>query len=173
MAKNKAKKERLEDDDVKSAIKQKPAKRSDFKIDRNHLDDEWERQSELALEYNEQLADAKLELEDAEQALSVKVADLKRAIRDDPDSYGIAKGTEDEIKATVPRIPSYQKALKNVNIAKHRVGMLAAACVAMEHKKRALTLFVELHGRGYFADAKGKKRAKTSYTRDELEEDDD
>ena len=85
--------------------------------------------------------------------------------------------------------PEYKAAVKAVNVARHDLAVANAAVNALEHRKRSLSLLVELWIREYYtADATprprsaeaeefGKKAARTRVRRrvdaDEVERDDD
>jgi hypothetical protein len=122
-------------------------------IDKLRLDKEWLGQAELYYEYAKKAEDARLEYDQAKAALDLVEAEVNHAIRTEPTKYGLPeKPTESAIKALVPKRPRFVEAQKLMFEAKHEAGVLAAAVVALEHRKRALTMLVELHGRNYFSN---------------------
>lgn len=125
-------------------------------INEYELEREWVRQPELAKEWNEKLADAQLLLDEAEDNFEIAKAEIAKEIRDDPEEFGIEKTTEGAIKEAIPLQSRYEKASKRVREAKHAVGVLKAAVIAVEHKKRALEKLVDLWLAGYHSQPRVK-----------------
>ncbi len=125
-----------------------------LEIDPLRLADEWLGQPAQRQIWGEKLADAQLELDEAKTYLAVAQAEVDREIREDPGDYGLAKITEAAVSTAVTVHPAVKKAARQVNQAKHRVNVLQAAVEGLEHRKRALTQLVELHGQDYFATPK-------------------
>lgn len=125
-----------------------------LKIDELRLDREWVRQPSLYFEYANKLADARKEAEDLRGEMDVVAAETDKAVRDDPERYGVEKVTESTVKAAVLKSKAYRRALAAYNEARHSMDVMQAAVTALEHRKRALTMLVELHGQNYFADPK-------------------
>lgn len=123
-------------------------------IDPLRLDEEWLGQPQQRQIFGELLADAQLELDNAKASLSVAEAEADRDIRECPADYGIDKLSEARVSATVTLHPSVKVAVKKLNEARHKVNVLQAAVDGLEHRKRALTQLVELHGQDYFATPK-------------------
>jgi len=123
-----------------------------LKIDELRLDKECLRQPELYFQFAEELADAKRDLDEAQTDLKVIEAELALDIRKDPESYKLDKVTEASVAAAIPLQKEYKDQQVIVRKKRHRVDVLTGAIVALEHKKRSLTLLVNLHGQNYFAD---------------------
>ena len=122
-----------------------------LEIDPLRLDEEWIGQPKQRQEYGERLADAQFVLDQAKSKLEVLKAELDALIRKDPAMFGLAKITEGAVATTVTAHPGIVDAVAAVNEAKHTVNILQAAVDGLEHRKRALTMLVELHGQAYFA----------------------
>jgi hypothetical protein len=122
-----------------------------LEIDELRLDEEWLHQPKMRQIWGEKLADAQLELDEAKSVLAVVVAELDNDIRSDPESHGVKKITESAVSSAIPRSDVHQRAVKKLNKARHAVNVLQAAVDGLEHRKRALTSLVELHGQDYFA----------------------
>ncbi len=139
-----------------------------LKIDADRLDLEWMEQPLLLYRYSAQLADARLELDNAKAALDVMEAELENEIRKAPGEYGLVKETEKEIKSVVMRMQPYQNAVRALNKKKHAVDILWAAVNALEHRKKALENMVSLHGQQYYASprAPGTRREPPMSTED-------
>lgn len=132
---------------------------SHFNIDEYDLVRHLVFQPGLARRVNRELADARLELEEAKAAHDVAAAEVEKAIRSRPERYGLDKVTEAAVKAAIPLHPKYKETQRAVLEAKHRVDLLSADSVAAEHKKRALEKLVDLHGQAYFSKPSVKDEA--------------
>jgi len=132
-----------------------------LEIDSMKLADEWLTQPLQRQIWGERLADAQLELDEAKSNLSVAQAECDREVRENPADHGLAKVTEASVATAVTVDPFVKKAVEKVNKAKHKVNVLQAAVDGLEHRKRALTQLVELHGQDYFATPKMPPGIKT------------
>ena len=121
-------------------------------IDRLRLEEEWVRQPNQYHNWAVLAADAQAEYDTAKSRLEVVKAELYRDIRDDPDGYDLTKVTEVALNNTIPLQPEFQMAVKRVNEAKHDLEVVKAAVDALEHKKRALTMLVELWTKEYYSE---------------------
>lgn len=128
---------------------------SDFRPDKDALDEEWVKQPELFHQYAVEHADATLELEELKDTIEVIKAELDKDIRAHPKRYGFQKITDAVVKAAIPEQEEYKKAVRRVNKAKHKVDVLAAGVKALDHKKKALENLVYLHGQNYFSSPRG------------------
>lgn len=141
--------------------KSKPSNDKSFiEIDEFNLEKEWVGQPALYLKYAEKAAKARLNLDEADSELELVTADLDKAIRGDPEKYGLEKITESGIKITVPLQDEYQEALKAVNEARYELGIVQAAVNALDHRKRALEKLVDLWQGSYFSEPKSQGDAK-------------
>jgi len=130
---------------------------ADFRIDAYNLDREWVRQPELYRQYASALADAKMELDEAKNDLSVIKSEVEKEIRQDPEKFGLAKVTEAAVAMAVPLDTRVRDAEEQIIVAKHKVGLLEAAVGALDHKKRALSDLVSLHLADYFSEPTARK----------------
>lgn len=143
-----------------------------LEIDPLRLDEEWIQQPKQRQVWGELLADAQLEYDTAKSQLDVIRAETDRDVREDPESYGVGKVTETSIAAAIVTHPAVKLAVKRLHEARHKVNVLQASVDGLEHRKRALTLLVELHGQDYFATPtmpagiKNKRRREDSYESD-------
>jgi len=133
---------------------------SAVQIDELNLDKECIRLPSDYLKYAHLSSDAKRDVETLRAEMDVVEADLAREVRANPTDFGIEKETEKAIAAAVLSLPKYQKALRALNAAKHQADLAQAVVWALEHKKRSLTLLVELHGMGYFSSPKITERGR-------------
>lgn len=131
-------------------------------IDKLALDKECIRLPGDYLKFAHLSADAKRDLDDAENELKVISAEISRDIRANPEGFGLPKVSEDGIKSMTILQKNHQKALAQITELRHKSELYQGVVWALEHKKRSLTLLVELHGLGYFADVPMTREAKQS-----------
>lgn len=134
-------------------------------IDQNHLDRECINLPNQYVTWAFRSAEAKRDMDEAKAALDVCSAEVAQDIRQHPDKYDLEKVSEKAIEALVPTTKAYKAAQKTFFRAKHAVDMSQAVVWALEHKKRALTLLVELHGMGYFGNVKISADGKAAVER--------
>ena len=121
--------------------------KSFLKIDPFALDKEWLNQPSLYMDMAEKAANARKDYDEAKRELDLVEAALFAKVRKSPLKYDLPeKPTEGACRSHVLTMPAYSDAFKEVVEAKHRLDIYSAAVVALEHRKRALTLLVELHG---------------------------
>ena len=129
-------------------------------IDELNLDRECIRLPSDYLRYSHMAIEARRKFDELKADLDVVEAELAMSIRDNPQHYKLEKVTEAAINATVLTRKRYQEAHHKLLEARHEQEMVQAVVSALEHKKRSLTLLVELHGMGYFSDPKISKRGR-------------
>jgi len=129
-------------------------------IDEHNLDKECINLPSAYLAYAHKSADAKRDVGELNAKLDVVKAELDFQIREHPAKYGLEKVTESAIKSTILKQDQYQEAEREVREAQHTADLHQAVVWALEHKKRALTLLVELHGMGYFSNPKVSERGR-------------
>lgn len=95
------------------------------------------------------VVEAQLDLMLAEQTLELTQAKLSLAIRGNPTEYGIAKITEDLVKAVVIVQPGYQAALTDYNTKKNAVNAAKAVLDAQEVRRSSLKHLTELTISGF------------------------
>ena len=133
-----------------------------LEIDPERLADEWKEQPTLFLRWASKVADAQSEYDEAKAALELERAEVDRDIRDDPKSFGLDKITETAIAGVIATQKSYQLSNKRVIQARHALDVAKAAVTAIEHRKKALEMLVELWIRDYYADPKPRARTEES-----------
>jgi hypothetical protein len=109
----------------------------DHKIDPLALDIEAAQQAERFYFWAERSVKAKA-------ALDALEAKLQKAIRLEPDKYGLEKTTEKSIEAAMKGTEEWQDAKKVSGIADARTK-------TMDMKKRMIEVLITLHGQQYFA----------------------
>jgi len=123
-------------------------------IDELRLGDECVNLPHNYLQAAHQAADSRRDVEYAKNELEVVDADLCKHIRSTPGKYGLEKVTESAIKEIVVLQPPYKEAQSRLIKSKHRQDLDQALVSALEHKKRALAMLVDLHTSGYFSEVK-------------------
>lgn len=129
-------------------------------IDQDHLDRECIELPSQYLRYAFLAAEAKRDVDESKADMDVVQAELASEVRSTPAKFGIEKLTESAVSATILTLAGYKKALAEYQKAKHHYEMTQAVVWALEHKKRSLTLLVELHGLGYFSNVKMSAEGK-------------
>ncbi len=149
-----------------------------FDLDEHALDREWVQQARLYFDHAVKVANTERKVKEMQAELDVSVSDLKhelavreaevdRDVRTRPEFYGLEKLTEPGIKNCLVldlesrRITAEIGAKKfelSVRIAaqEEELGILKAACKALDHRKAGLENLVELQGRNYFAEPTAK-----------------
>lgn len=134
--------------------------RSVVQIDELNLDKECIRLPSDYLKYAHLSVNAKTKVDEIDNRLKVDQAELTKDIRANPTNYGIDKVTESAISAAVLSDVGYQRGMISLLKAQHEAKLAEAVVWALEHKKRSLTLLVELHGLGYFSSPKVSERGR-------------
>jgi len=134
--------------------------KSVVQIDEHNLDKECVKLPSDYLKYSHLAVDAKRDLEDMKNKLEVIHAELAKDIRSNPENFGLDKVTETAVASTVLVQPRYQKFVARLQTLKHDADLAQAVVWALEHKKRTLTLLVELYGMGYFSSPKISKQGR-------------
>jgi chorismate mutase len=115
-----------------------------LEIDQLNLDKEWLGQPNQRYYWGQELAKAHMELDKAKANLRVVEAEMDKAIRRDFKSYGLSKITEASVAHAVKTCDEYIEAERKMIDCKYEVGIVQAAIDGLEHRKRALTLLVDL-----------------------------
>lgn len=123
-------------------------------IDELNLDKECIRLPSDYLKFATLSADKKRDADEAKNRLEVVEATITKRVRTDPAEYGIEKATEGAIRDAVQLSKEFKAATAELIKAKHDAELAQAVVWALEHKKRTLTLLVDLHGMGYFSNPK-------------------
>lgn len=129
-------------------------------IDENALDKECVRLPTQYLQAAHNAAEAKCDVGELENALKLLEAELTKKVRANPGDYGLEKVTESALSDVVRTSPSYVKQLRALSDCKHDQELAQALVWALEAKKRALTLLVELHGMSWFSRVKPSQEGK-------------
>lgn len=126
----------------------------ELKLDINPLtlDKEWQAQPSLYHEWAVKTAKAQQNYDEAKSQLDVVEAEYDKEIRDNPSIYGLTKITEAALAKTIILQPDYQTQIKKIHNTKHDLDVLKATVAALDHRKRALTLLVELWIRDYYSN---------------------
>lgn len=122
-----------------------------LKIDDYRLNEEWSNQVEQYYVWAQKVAKAQLEYDSAEARLALCDASLAKEIRENKEVYDIEKVTNEVVTATIEIQPEHTSAVSKVNSARYELGMVKAGLNALEHRKRALTMKVELWIRNYYS----------------------
>lgn len=148
----------------------------DMHIDEDALEVELLEQPSLMLKYSLKLAEARETRDMAKEELDLVEAGIDRAVRTDPEKYGIAgKVTEGAIKAAVLMAEEYKNAQEKLREADYELNVMHGVVKAIDARKSSLENLVKLHGQQYFAgpvvphdivdlrEAKKKQRDETHH----------
>lgn len=130
----------------------KKDRKNDLEIDIYRLEDEWSNQPLLVQEYSEKLAKARKELEELENHLELVKAKVGKAVRTDPESYGIDRITVDAVNSEITMSKEYQSTLSEIVDKRYQVDLLKGMISALDNRKKALEKQVELFLTGYFSN---------------------
>lgn len=140
----------------------------DIRIDVTALDVEWTEQAELAMKYGRLWADAKEELERAQEDIKLIKAELNAKVNSDPEKYlgeGV-KATVANVEAYVLRSKKYKEAWERSMEASKQETLLSIAKNEISFtRKAALENLVVLHGQQYFAGPKMPRDIYSEVTR--------
>ena len=123
-----------------------------LEIDPLRLDKEWLEQPMLYHAAAVRAADAQHALDEAKAKMEQTWAETANNIRTNPELYEVAKATEKAVEEATYLQPDYKIEVKAYNRAKHEKALADADVQALDHRKRALTLLVELWIREYYID---------------------
>jgi hypothetical protein len=126
----------------------------DMEIDVLELDEEWNKQATLMLQYTKHAAECRKKMDKSKEDLDVTRASLDQAIRKKPEHFKIEKITEGAIGAAILLAEPYKKKYNLYLEARYEYDMAQGAVRALDHKKDALENYVRLHGQQYFAGPK-------------------
>ena len=127
-----------------------------FDFDPDSLDEEWRRQPRLYHEYAILVANLRAAWEQCKAQRDVVEAELARDIRIDPEKHGYTKPTEDVVKKTITLQRRYTIANNDVLKAKHDLDIAQAAVDALDQKKKAMEVYVQLLVNDYHSAPKAQ-----------------
>lgn len=123
-----------------------------LEIDPLRLEEEWQQHPSQYGYWAEKAVDAQDAMDRAKAAFEKVSSSLDSELRADPDSYGIKKATEAELRTALLRQPEYLKAQTIYLDTKKEYNLSQAALASLEHRKRALSMLVELFVKDYYSD---------------------
>ena len=131
----------------------------DLEIDRDSLDQEWLKQPQLYFRYAKLASDADAEMGKIKERLETTKAEQDGYIREKAKEDG-EKITEKIVESRIIAGKAYKYIFDQFNVAKHEVGIMRAAVMAMEQRKSALENLVKLYCAGYWAEPREPKDSK-------------
>ena len=132
-------------------MEKKPGVSRVVSINRDRLDEEHAEQPRRIYKCGVDLADAKLEQDQAKADLEVVKAEALLEVHSDPSKFGLQKTTEAVVAAMVLTLPKVKVATKRHILACHAVETLKAKHLALVHKKDSIGSLTYLHNQGYYA----------------------
>lgn len=132
-----------------------------FDLDPLTLDKHFLEQPKLVWEYGQELANAKDGADRSKAVLDVAKAEALAEISANPNEFSLnEKPTVSAINSAVDVHETVVAARDKFQRRKHRVDVLQAFMVALEHRKRSLEGLVTLHGQQYFAMPKADEQGQ-------------
>jgi hypothetical protein len=128
--------------------------KEDMKVDKYNLEIEWERHTQLYLDYMEAEVDAQDIRDRLERRLDLVKAEMDAKVRSNPAKYGIEKVSESAIKSVVTKSTRVQEAQEEYLNAVKRAKKLSGVMKGMEHRKRQLTELDRLFTGGYYSSSR-------------------
>lgn len=140
----------------------------DLKVNKFHLDEVCENHSNIYGQYSTDLAKAKLELNNAEDAVKLEMSEVDAAIRNAAEKKPSEAAITQMVYASEPVV----KARQRVAQAKENEFLLQAQVRSFEHRKSMIDNLVVLWSKGYWATPDGGKTAESDRKgyRDQLNE---
>lgn len=123
-----------------------------LEIDPLRLEEEWQQHPSQFGHWAEKAVDAQDMMDRAKAAFEKVSSTLDSELRNNPDDYGIKKATEAEVRTALVRQPEYIKSQDAYLAAKKEYNRTQAALASLEHRKRALSMLVELFVKDYYSD---------------------
>jgi hypothetical protein len=121
-----------------------------FEVDRRALDEQWESQPALFLEYAEKLAEVNAEVDRLKDGVEVVRAQLDSRVRKEL-AASVAKVTEAMVTAAIASDKDMIETLEILREAQKDAAILKAEVQALDQRRSALENLVRLHGQEYYA----------------------
>jgi len=121
-----------------------------FEVDRRALDEQWEQQPSVFLEYAERLAEANADVDRLKDKLDSLKARLDGEVRARL-SASVAKVTEAMVTAAITNDAEVLAISEDLREARKEAAILKAEVQALDQRRSALENLVRLHGQEYFA----------------------
>lgn len=134
-----------------------------YDIEDYDLDKHWSKQARSYAFWGWKWAEAKRDLDQAEDQLELTKAELDSDIRNEPEKFDIPKITESAIKNAILAHPRHKEAIKKINNLRLEVNKLSVALTALDHKKKALENKVVLFCRNFDAEPKAPPEAREKW----------
>jgi hypothetical protein len=128
--------------------------RDDFKVDKNNLDEEWERQPTSGFDYGTQLANARHDRDHAKRLMDLALADAMDFVLQNYEDYGLNKQQANSstfVRNAAVKSDDYQKAYKEYIDKEHDVNILQGASYAMLDRKESLRNLTRLFLADYYS----------------------
>jgi hypothetical protein len=122
-----------------------------FDIDRNALDIEWERQASNVFTMGRITAQARFRWEDLKRQLELRKCEEAKAIRTDPEKYGLSKVTEVAVTNIIGQLPEIVDLSQRVISAQYQYNLCMAGMDALENRKKGLECLTQLRAINYYS----------------------
>lgn len=144
-----------------------------FDVDENNLVEEAKSHSKRMFEMCSTLAEAEADAKQADVLVEIIEAELDKAIRSNPESFGIKKISENAIKNCIKLTNKWQKAKERCIQAEKTRDVFKGGVEALKHRKEMIGSVVYLHGQSYYSspitDSKIQRKSRKDADRDTVE----
>jgi len=123
-------------------------------IDPFNLDTELIQQPKLYRKESGSLAEARKEVAEAKNLLKLTKAKIRKAIRQNPEAFGITKATESSVDDALEMSVKYQEVQQAVVEAEYKAELLAGSVESYRQRKGSIEGILQLFLAGYYADPK-------------------
>ena len=125
--------------------------KSRMPIDRTRLDEECVGQAAMYADIGEFVSELKRDARNAKDFLDLEHSRLRKAIRENPGAYGIAKLTESALEDGVITHDDYRRALQSATEAQYLADCANVLIAAAEQRKSMIKDAVALYIHEYFS----------------------
>jgi hypothetical protein len=134
------------------------------------LEEEWTKHSQMVYNVGAYVAKLQFAADQAKYEFDVECAEIDQDIRRAPGKYAVEKVTEGSVLAAMRVTPEYRAAHSNLLNARLELQHAQAAANALEHKKRALSMLVDLYTHEYYCESgRGSSGGNGQMTEEERE----
>lgn len=130
-------------------------------IDPLKLEDEITEHSVQFHRWAERQAEAQAAYDEAKSDVELAKAKADYEIRGNPETFGLTKATEASLASAVLIQPEVRSATHKLHQTRKELEYVKAAVSALEHRKRMLTMLVELWVRNYYAEPIDKEYVRS------------
>ena len=127
--------------------------KEDLKIDKYSLDKELVNQPSLFIDWAEKTVEMEFKRDSLKDLIEVEKAILEKAIRANPDQFGISKITEKGVLATIITNKEIMKLSAELLEISKQAKLFGSVKTAFDHRMRSLEKLTTLNQSGYYSSS--------------------